>query len=239
MSSPKINILKNNFWRPGGVLYCHERFIQQPNFQFVIWQKSLIRIDRCHFKRYAPLSESTYLTSLNSWGYAEENVSKALESTWATAYTTILNRNVILENLATQQGHTVPGRNQSDEGRITGPPGFSFISTCYAYSAPIYKEDPSAPSIPYNESVKIMNLPLLSADSIVHNKIMRDLDEAENYWPKTRSSRKALWPPLWKDENEVYLRYRQLRMNYYAVLALKARVYLYAGEKDKAFASSL
>ena len=21
----------------GGVLYCHERFIQQPNFQFVIW----------------------------------------------------------------------------------------------------------------------------------------------------------------------------------------------------------
>lgn len=37
-----------------------------------------------------------------------------------------------------------------------------------------------------------------------------------------------------EDENEVYLRYRQLRMNYYAVLALKARVYLYAGEKDKA-----
>lgn len=36
-------------------------------------------------KRYAPLAKSTYLTSLNSWGYAEENVSKALESTWATA----------------------------------------------------------------------------------------------------------------------------------------------------------
>lgn len=59
--------------------------------------KSLIRIDRCHFKRYAPLAKSTYLTSLNSWGYAEESVSKALESTWATAYTTILNCNVILE----------------------------------------------------------------------------------------------------------------------------------------------
>lgn len=39
-------------------------------------------------KRYAPLAKSTYLTSLNSWGYAEESVSKALESTWATAYTT-------------------------------------------------------------------------------------------------------------------------------------------------------
>ena len=35
---------------------------------------------------------------------------------------------------------------------------------------------------------------------------------------------------------DVYLRYRQLRMNYYAVLALKARVYLYAGEEAKALA---
>ena len=59
-------------------------------------------------KRYAPLAKSTYLTSLNSWGYAEENVSKALESTWATAYTTILNCNVILENLATPQGILSP-----------------------------------------------------------------------------------------------------------------------------------
>ena len=34
----------------------------------------------------------------------------------------------------------------------------------------------------------------------------------------------------------MYLRYRQLRMNYYAVLALKARVYLCAGEEAKALA---
>ena len=37
-----------------------------------------------------------------------------------------------------------------------------------------------------------------------------------------------------EDDQDVYLRYRQLRMNYYAVLALKARVYLYAGEPGKA-----
>ena len=42
---------------------------------------------------------------------------------------------------------------------------------------------------------------------------------------------------LEKDE-EVYLRYRQLRMNYYAVLALKARVYLYAGEQANALAAA-
>lgn len=184
-------------------------------------------------KRYAPLAKSTYLTSLNSWGYAEENVSKALESTWATAYTTILNCNVILENLATQQGILSPAETNLMKGELLALRAFLHFDMLRLFG-PIYKEDPSAPSIPYNESVKIMNLPLLSADSIVHNKIMRDLNEAEKLLAKDPVIPEGPMASALEDENEVYLRYRQLRMNYYAVLALKARVYLYAGEKDKA-----
>ena len=184
-------------------------------------------------KRYAPLAKSTYLTSLNSWGYAEENVSKALESTWATAYTTILNCNVILENLATQQGILSPAETNLMKGELLALRAFLHFDMLRLFG-PIYKEDPSAPSIPYNESVKIINLPLLSADSIVHNKIMRDLDEAEKLLAKDPVIPEGPMASALEDENEVYLRYRQLRMNYYAVLALKARVYLYAGEKDKA-----
>lgn len=184
-------------------------------------------------KRYAPLAKSTYLTSLNSWGYAEENVSKALESTWATAYTTILNCNVILENLATQQGILSPAETNLMKGELLALRAFLHFDMLRLFG-PIYKEDPSAPSIPYNESVKIMNLPLLSADSIIHNKIMRDLDEAEKLLAKDPVIPEGPMASALEDENEVYLRYRQLRMNYYAVLALKARVYLYAGEKDKA-----
>lgn len=184
-------------------------------------------------KRYASLAKSTYLTSLNSWGYAEENVSKALESTWATAYTTILNCNVILENLATQQGILSPAETNLMKGELLALRAFLHFDMLRLFG-PIYKEDPSAPSIPYNESVKIMNLPLLSADSIVHNKIMRDLDEAEKLLAKDPVIPEGPMASALEDENEVYLRYRQLRMNYYAVLALKARVYLYAGEKDKA-----
>ena len=172
-------------------------------------------------KRYAPLAKSTYLTSLNSWGYAEENVSKALESTWATAYTTILNCNVILENLATQQGILSPAETNLMKGELLALRAFLHFDMLRLFG-PIYKEDPSAPSIPYNESVKIMNLPLLSAD------------EGEKLLAKDPVIPEGPMASALEDENEVYLRYRQLRMNYYAVLALKARVYLYAGEKDKA-----
>ena len=73
-------------------------------------------------KRYAPLAKSTYLTSLNSWGYAEENVSKALELGHSLHDHPELQCHPGKSGYAA--GHTVPGRNQSDEGRITGPPGF-------------------------------------------------------------------------------------------------------------------
>lgn len=57
-----------------------------------------------------------------------------------------------------------------------------------------------------------MNLPLLSADSIVHNKIMRDLDEAEKLLAKDPVIPEGPMASALEDENEVYLRYRQLRM---------------------------
>lgn len=34
---PKDQYTEKQLLATGGVLYCHERFIQQPNFQFVIW----------------------------------------------------------------------------------------------------------------------------------------------------------------------------------------------------------
>ena len=92
-------------------------------------------------KRYAPLAKSTYLTSLNSWGYAEENVSKALESTWATAYTTILNCNVILENLATQQGILSPAETNLMKGELLALRAFLHFDMLRLFG-PIYKEDP-------------------------------------------------------------------------------------------------
>ena len=233
MSSPKINILKNNFWRPGGYYTAMNGLYNNLTSNSLYGKNLSYELIDVISKRYAPLAKSTYLTSLNSWGYAEENVSKALESTWATAYTTILNCNVILENLATQQGILSPAETNLMKGELLALRAFLHFDMLRLFG-PIYKEDPSAPSIPYNESVKIMNLPLLSADSIVHNKIMRDLNEAEKLLAKDPVIPEGPMASALEDENEVYLRYRQLRMNYYAVLALKARVYLYAGEKDKA-----
>ena len=77
---------------------------------------------------------------------------------------------------------------------------------------------------------------LTSTVDVLHYKILRDLQEAESLLegndPVIENG-----PMTSTVENEdVNLRYRQLRFNYYAVLGLMARVYLYAEDYTNALA---
>ena len=72
----------------------------------------------------------------------------------------------------------------------------------------------------------------------MHEKIQRDLDEAESLLADSDPVIEGEPMASLENDQDVYLRYRQLRMNYYAVLALKARVYLYAGEQAQALAAA-
>ena len=188
-------------------------------------------------KRYQPLPVNTYLTALSTFAYTDEDVKKALESTWTTAYNTILNCNVVLENIDESEGVLQEQEYRVLKGEILAVRAFLQFDMLRLFG-PVYKLHPETEAIPYNESSKVVALPLMTADSVLHEKILRDLDEAEELLadsdPVIENGPMA---SLEKDE-EVYLRYRQLRMNYYAVLALKARVYLYAGEQANALAAA-
>ena len=73
-------------------------------------------------KRYAPLAKSTYLTSL--LGICG---GKCLQGTRVDLGHSLHDHPELQCHPGKSgyaAGHTVPGRNQSDEGRITGPPGF-------------------------------------------------------------------------------------------------------------------
>lgn len=188
-------------------------------------------------KRYQPLPVNTYLTALSTFAYTDESVKKALESTWTTAYNTILNCNVVLENIDESEGVLQEQEYRVLKGEMLAVRAFLHFDMLRLFG-PVYKLHPEAEAIPYNESSKVAALPLMTADSVLHEKILRDLDEAEELLagsdPVIENGPMA---SLEKDE-EVYLRYRQLRMNYYAVLALKARVYLYAGEQANALTAA-
>lgn len=188
-------------------------------------------------KRYQSLPVNTYLTALNTFAYTDNMVEKELTSTWTTAYNTILNCNVVLENIEESEGVLQSQEYRVLKGEMLAVRAFLHFDMLRLFG-PVYKLHPEAEAIPYNESSKVTALLLITADSVLREKILRDLDEAEELLadsdPVIENGPMA---SLEKDE-EVYLRYRQLRMNYYAVLALKARVYLYAGEEASALAAA-
>lgn len=184
-------------------------------------------------KRYSPLQANTYLTALSTFDYADNSVQTGLSNTWTAAYNTILNCNVVLDNLEKSEGILLPPEYRMLKGEMLALRAFLHFDMLRLFG-PVYKNHPGAESIPYNESARVSALPLLAADSVMHEKIQRDLDEAESLLADGDPVIEGGPMASLEDDQDVYLRYRQLRMNYYAVLALKARVYLYAGEPGKA-----
>ena len=186
--------------------------------------------------RYAPVSTSGSLISAAAkWDYENDYMKSALTAIWSTAFSTILNCNVILDNIDKQQGILPEREAILMRGEMLALRAFLHFDMLRLFG-PIYKLNAKAKSIPYNESVKISNLPLLPADSVIFHKIIRDLNQAEQCLkedPVIPSGPMASSPGD-EDADDIFLRYRQLRFNYYAVLALKARVYLYGQDKENA-----
>ena len=188
-------------------------------------------------KRYAPLQSNTYLTALSTFDYTEASVQTGLSNTWTEAYNTILNCNVVLDNLEKSDGVLLPAEYRMLKGEMLALRAFLHFDMLRLFG-PVYKLHPEMESIPYNESSRVSALPLLTADSVMHEKILRDLDVAESLLADSDPVIENGPMASQEGDLDVYLRYRQLRMNYYAVLALKARVYLYAGEQANALAAA-
>ena len=129
-------------------------------------------------KRYIPLSTSTYLTALANFNYTESTVETQLSNTWTEAYNTILNCNVVIENVDKSSGVLTEQEAKVLKGEMLAVRAFLHFDMLRLFG-PVYKNKSDVESIPYNESSKISVLPLLTADSIIHDKILRDLDEAE------------------------------------------------------------
>jgi len=96
---------------------------------------------------------------------------------------------------------------------------------------PIYSYEPGKVCIPYSDDTEKNVKPLLSAIDVV-DKILTDLNQAENLLLNVDPV--ITKGPQSSAEGNNRLRYRNLRLNYFAVQALTARVYLYAGNTTEA-----
>lgn len=198
-------------------------------------------------RRYSAPSDLVYSVSgVNDFSaslatnhtYSDIDLSDAIETIWENMYADILNINVILDNAEQKKGSVLFEKDYNlIKGDLLALRAFLHFDLLRMFG-PVYSRDSEQLSIPYNNSREAQIYDLLSAKSIIYDHILPDLNAAEECLSQ--------FDPVITDgplastieDEDNYTRYRQLRMNYYATILLKARVYLWAGDKANALAQA-
>lgn len=187
-------------------------------------------------KRYKVIDANLYFRDLNAYNYTSVYTAPPLSQVWGQAYKLIMAANLLMDNLSDRTpGILTDSEADLMRGEMLAARAFLHFDMLRLFG-PRWEDNPDAPSIPYNESSQVTVLPLLGFQDVI-GKVIRDLDEAESLLAQDPVI--ADGPMASESETEsVQLRYRQFRFNYYAVKALKARVYLYAGRHAEALAAA-
>lgn len=183
-------------------------------------------------------SANTSMYEYYNGTWTGQYASAGFKSIWTTAYNTLLNINVLLEALDEKsEGVLTPDDQKLMKGEMLALRAMIHLDLVRLFG-PRYNS-PTGLTVPYAETAEIIRRDRLPLNEIIHDYIIRDLNEAEKLL-------KDVDPVLTEGvqvgdggEEGNWWRYRQLRMNYYAVCLLKARAYMWMNEKAEALAEAL
>lgn len=187
---------------------------------------------------YTTTQKSLEIQSITGGDYASSYALPYYDAIWSNAYSTILAANLLIDEVKKQEGILSETEANVMIGEMLGVRAFLHLDMLRLYG-PVPSQGLTDLSIPYNESSQVTVLDLLPFNEVIE-KIIADLDEAESILSKYDPIiENGPMPTQASDGSSINLRYRQYRMNYYAVKALKARAYLWAGDKENALAAAL
>ncbi|MBL1409429.1 RagB/SusD family nutrient uptake outer membrane protein [Sphingobacterium faecale] len=183
-------------------------------------------------QQYSIRAANTDYTETANYSYTSKYTKERLEKIWDASFKTILNCNKIIENGKDKES-LIPSKSLAlFIGESLALRSFLHFDMLRLFG-PIYKNNSGQKSIPYINHISVSASPLLTAEEAAH-QILADLDRSESLL-KSSDPIIAGGPQtdIIEDADNTE-RFRTLRFNYYAVLALKARVYLYIGDKPNA-----
>ncbi len=185
-------------------------------------------------KRYMAPKGNTAYQDLSSGNVTSSSAAPVLSNIWEQAYKLILSSNILMEQIDNRKENVMTeAEAQMMKGELYAVRAFLHLDMLRLF-APALAANPSVLSIPYNESAQVKALDLLPANMVIE-KIIKDLDEAERLLEKTDPV--IVNGPMASEgesEEEMQMRYRQYRFNYYTVIALKARAYLWGEDRGNA-----
>ncbi len=174
---------------------------------------------------------------LKRYNYASDYWRDRLDATWNKAYSLILNCNKLLEGLEGREELFTTGHAAIIRGEALALRAMLHFDLLRLFG-PVYSQHPEALSIPYYTSRTTTPEPQLAASEVI-SRILADLTRARTELAGDPVITEGTLMSADPSGGSSFLRYRALRLNYYAVTALEARVQLYAGNRTEAFNRAL
>ena len=167
------------------------------------------------------VSNSTDVTGFYSnYDYENAEVEASVKEVYAGLYNVILNTNNLLRFV--DNGVLQGDKRNLIKGEALGVRAFCHFDLLRLFG-PIPGMQDEKKMLTYARVVSKENLPVSNWDEYI-TLLKQDLDEAETLLKGVDA----------KSHHDIFFNYRQNRMNYWAVLALKARLYLWIQDYTKA-----
>lgn len=186
---------------------------------------------------YVTSNSTQYMKSLAANSYSDSYAAPILSSIWGTAYELIMNANLLIDQVDKQQGLLTTQEANCLKGEMLGIRAFLHLDMLRLFG-PVPGKGLDQLAIPYNESSDVFVHDLLTIKE-VDSLIIRDLNVAEELLKSDPIIENGPMMSPATGAESVQQRYRQYRMNYYAVIALKARAYYWGCDTVNAKAQAL
>lgn len=192
-------------------------------------------IDQLAQRYYNSASSTADYDQATWYTYPSTRTEGYYEAFWSGDYNLIANLNNLIANID-ERGDVITTSGYRDiiKGEALGLRSFLYFDLLRMFG-PIYKGNPTSPSIPYRTQFNRDVAKLMPANQVC-DSIIASLKEAERLLdndPMTIS-----FPTSGTAGGDQFLNYRFNRMNKYAVKAEMARVYLWMGDKQNALAKA-
>lgn len=181
------------------------------------------------------------LKNIENFNYTNEDAKTLIKSSYQQLFRTVLQSNIILKNLKTN-GNVIsdPALRAVIEGECHAIRAYCQFDILRLFGQ-IPQNATKQISLPYNESTSIYDIPPYYTFTEYVDKLKADLAKAEallkandpvyTTYSFNQTMHLGYNVPTFQEE---YLYYRRMRLNYWAVRAMQARLALYCGEKQNA-----
>ncbi|WP_430815949.1 RagB/SusD family nutrient uptake outer membrane protein [Carboxylicivirga sp. RSCT41] len=176
----------------------------------------------------AEVATNHYTSELNTLhNYEDASKYGRSDNIFINAYNVIANLNFLLDNIDAKRDLFTEADYLGIKAEAKAIRAFIHFDLLRAFAVN-YSDSPESKAIPYVDVFEKRVFEHVSASEVIQ-KVLKDLDYAEQ-------NLKLVDPivGLEFEEENALLTVRKYRFNYYAILAIKARIYQYIGEPEKA-----